>query len=254
MTDRKNPTIGILSQEISRVVIPECIEGCSYISAAYVKYLEAAGAHVVPILTTWSDDEVRTIFQSINGVFIPGGGASLVDSMFMHNVRLLLRLAEDANNNGDYFPIWGTCLGFEAMLVACGGASFVGASLLGDVDAVDLAMPAKLTDDARKSALLASASEDVLVSLATMPIKYHFHKKCVYKDDFQRSTELTAKYSVITYDEDRKKRTFVSLVEGKRFWQQDSVRCFVSPYQIGIIRFFHSCVGINIHLHSLPWQ
>ena len=30
-------------------------------------------------------------------------------------MNYLLRLAKEANDNGDYFPIWGTCLGFEAM-------------------------------------------------------------------------------------------------------------------------------------------
>lgn len=212
MIEDKNPVVGIIAQEISRIVIPENIHGESYISAAYMRHLQAAGAKVVPILTNWSDHEVRTIFHSINGVLIPGGGASLVDSKFIRNVKHLLKLAEDANSNGDYFPIWGTCLGLEAMLVACGGAS-----VLGDADAVDLAMPAKFVDDAKGSAIFASASDDVLESLSNLPVKYHFHKKCVYKDAFLANEELMKKYKIVSYDEDRQQRTFVSIVEGKTF-------------------------------------
>ena len=146
MDDTRRPVIGILAQEIARSAIPESIDGRAYISAAYVKYIEAAGADVVPVLTDWSDYEVRAMFNSVNGVLIPGGGANLENSKFMHNVRLILKLAEGANDMGDYFPVWGTCLGLEAMLVAHGGTS-----LLGDADAIDLAMPAKLEDGARES-------------------------------------------------------------------------------------------------------
>ena len=30
----------------------------------------------------------------------------------------MLNLAITANKNGDYFPIWGTCLGLEVMIMA----------------------------------------------------------------------------------------------------------------------------------------
>ena len=29
---------------------------------------------------------------------------------------ILYELAIEANNNGDFFPVWGTCLGFELLL------------------------------------------------------------------------------------------------------------------------------------------
>ena len=35
--------------------------------------------------------------------------------------RLLYQLAVEANENGDYFPVWGTCLGFEFMLYTAAG-------------------------------------------------------------------------------------------------------------------------------------
>ena len=30
----------------------------------------------------------------------------------------MVNLAKEANDNGDYFPVWGTCLGFEALTLA----------------------------------------------------------------------------------------------------------------------------------------
>ena len=30
----------------------------------------------------------------------------------------MINLAIEANNNGDYFPVWGTCLGFESLALS----------------------------------------------------------------------------------------------------------------------------------------
>ena len=34
---------------------------------------------------------------------------------YLHVIILLIRIAKKLNENGDYFPIWGTCLGFELL-------------------------------------------------------------------------------------------------------------------------------------------
>lgn len=64
-----NPVIGVLSQYDHN--------GVPYIAASYVKYLESAGARVVPILHTDSSTELKRLFSKLNGFFIPGGGANL---------------------------------------------------------------------------------------------------------------------------------------------------------------------------------
>jgi len=37
----------------------------------------------------------------------------------------LYKLAIKANDEGEYFPVWGTCLGFEFMLIAAGNDTSV---------------------------------------------------------------------------------------------------------------------------------
>lgn len=55
----------------------------SYIGSSYVKYLESAGAQVVPINYTWDEDTLKAIFVHLNGVMAPGGNASyIVDGEF----------------------------------------------------------------------------------------------------------------------------------------------------------------------------
>ena len=75
------PIVGILAQELSSSLEPWYGENyTSYIGAAYVKYIEQAGARVVPVLINQTDEYYDTIFKSTNGLLIPGGAVSIVDS------------------------------------------------------------------------------------------------------------------------------------------------------------------------------
>ena len=73
------PIIGILAQECQPYFSEELCS-TSYIAASYVKYIESAGARVVPVLINQPGEYYQTIFDSTNGLLIPGGDVSLVDS------------------------------------------------------------------------------------------------------------------------------------------------------------------------------
>ena len=73
------PIIGILAQECQPYFSEELCS-TSYIAASYVKYIESAGARVVPVLINQPEKYYQTIFDSTNGLLIPGGDVSLVDS------------------------------------------------------------------------------------------------------------------------------------------------------------------------------
>ena len=73
------PIIGILAQECQPYFSEELCS-TSYIAASYVKYIESAGARVVPVLINQPEEYYQTIFDSTNGLLIPGGDVSLVDS------------------------------------------------------------------------------------------------------------------------------------------------------------------------------
>ena len=45
-------------------------------------------------------------FDAINGLLVPGGSGNLTKgNPFYDNTEYLLKLAIDANDNGDYFPV-----------------------------------------------------------------------------------------------------------------------------------------------------
>ena len=74
-TSNERPIIAILAQEVKNM--GDSTNMTSFISASYVKYVESAGARVVPIPTSMDESTLRELFMCVNGLLIPGGNAYL---------------------------------------------------------------------------------------------------------------------------------------------------------------------------------
>ena len=62
--------------------------------------------------------KLEEIFAKTNGVLFPGGNEGIdPDDIYAEEGEILWSLAKEANDSGNYYPIWGTCLGFEEMAV-----------------------------------------------------------------------------------------------------------------------------------------
>ena len=203
------PIIAILSQETSKGSLPPGIKAKSYIAASYVKYIESAGARVVPVTTSMSYHEIKDIFDSVNGVLIPGGAARLPDSQYFKNAKHFYNLAMEANVRGDFFPVWGTCLGFEAL------ANIVaGEYVLSESRARDIALPLNFSGCAKCSKMMRDAPDELVKKLSTEALTYNYHKKCVTPETFASRKELNYMFSIVSYNNDLDGKTFVSTFEG----------------------------------------
>lgn len=78
--------------------------------AAYVKGLNIAGARVVPLFFNHSLEESKAKIDKCNGLFYAGGDAGQDYTDWGHE---LFNYVLELNDQGIYYPIWGTCLGFE---------------------------------------------------------------------------------------------------------------------------------------------
>jgi gamma-glutamyl hydrolase len=106
------PIIGLFGQPSSSTNA-DCGGNCQYIAASYVKYLEAAGARVVPIDYHASQETIDGLFGQLNGFFFPGGGAE-----FPAAAQYVFDKTVAANDAGDFMPLWGTCMGFQWLLIS----------------------------------------------------------------------------------------------------------------------------------------
>ena len=114
-TENNMPIIGVFAQPSSSSN-EACGGDCQYIAGSYVKYLESAGARVVPIDFHSSDETIDHLFDNLNGFFFPGGGA-----VFPAAAQYVFDKTVAANTAGDFMPLWGTCMGFQWLLISASG-------------------------------------------------------------------------------------------------------------------------------------
>ncbi|XP_053323205.1 gamma-glutamyl hydrolase [Spea bombifrons] len=194
-TANPRPIIGILAQETHFEELQSY--GKSYIAASYVKTLESAGARVIPIKLNLPEEEYVEIFNSINGILLPGGGVDLIHSEYAKVAKIFYDLALKANDNGDYFPIWGTCLGFEELTYLTSGEL-----LLTLTNTEDISLPLNFSPDALKSKLFSNIPTELYNVLSKKPVTANFHHWSLSMKNFTANERLKKFYNVLTTNTD----------------------------------------------------
>jgi hypothetical protein len=78
----------------------------SYISASHVKFLESAGARVLPIDLGMNPKELQILMKKLNGVYIPGDHNVRGNQEFFRTVSDIVQHAQMFNEEaGNHFPI-----------------------------------------------------------------------------------------------------------------------------------------------------
>ncbi|XP_068437848.1 gamma-glutamyl hydrolase-like [Clinocottus analis] len=197
------PIIGVLAQEL-RSPKPNQI---AYIAASYVKAMEAAGARVVPVMINQTPEEYKKLFNSINGVLFPGGGTNITSSGYQRAAKIFYELAIEANKRGDYFPVWGTCLGYQQLTVLTSGRN-----LLSLTNTSGVALPLNFIHEAKDSRMFKDFPAELLEDLASEPLTANAHKWSITLSTHNTNEELNNFYKVISTNTDGTTE-FVSTVE-----------------------------------------
>lgn len=185
--------------------------GKYYIAASYVKYIESAGARVLPIRLDLSDAQYETLFRSINGVLFPGGGANLTHSGYSHVAKIFFNKAIESYDNGDYFPVWGTCLGLEELSILVSNDN-----LLTLTNTSSVKLPLNFTRDPRQSRMFRNFPDELLNSLASEKLTANFHKWSLSVKNFTENEKLKKFFNILTINTDGKTE-FISSMEGYKY-------------------------------------
>ncbi|KAK8757494.1 hypothetical protein V5799_004876 [Amblyomma americanum] len=202
------PIIGILAQKVNDLLPPRQANQ-TYISASYVKFVEQAGARVIPIFVDQEDDYYIKTFNAVNGILFPGGDVDAVNSSYGRAASILYDLAMKANRKGTHFPLWGTCLGLELVArLAVGGKQVLTPCL-----AQGVGMPLDFTRDFRRSRMLHSLPRHLQTVLSSEPITYNAHHWCLTLENF-KAFGLNKFYKILSTNVDLQGMTFISSMEG----------------------------------------
>ncbi|CAG2165857.1 unnamed protein product, partial [Oppiella nova] len=195
---KNRPLVAILSQKYYSQ------PSKSYIAASYVKFVESAGARVIPVMIDRDENYYRDIINKTNGLLIPGGGQDLLTSGYAKAGRLLWQLSTTEFKDRKY-PIWGTCLGFELII------QFYANNTLSDCDAIDVSNSLTFVEPIQDSRLLQDKS--IVEILAGQEVTYNYHKKCLTLETFNKTPELKKNLRLLSTNKDKKGLDYVSMFE-----------------------------------------
>ncbi|KAI8794348.1 gamma-glutamyl hydrolase [Biomphalaria glabrata] len=207
-SSNNRPIIGVLTEptEGSQQL------GQEYIHTTYVHYLEMAGARVVPVRGKQPKEYYKALFNNINGVFFPGGAADLMSGPYAQSGRYLYDLAIQANDRGDYFPIWGTCLGLELLTVLTAKKNY-----LKNTDTDNMTLPLRLEKGFDQSRLFKDMPVELIKIISTEPVTQNNHIWSLLTEDYKNIPVLNTFYQVLSTNVGRDNKEFVSTFEGFKY-------------------------------------
>ena len=180
-----------------------------YVMSSFVKFLEGAGARIVPLVPSMNETYTLATLKKLNGVFLPGG-----DGDYETYARFLYAKVLELNDNGTYIPIWGTCMGFEQL------ANFTAHN--GDPNEkfylTHRSLPLQFIQDPRDSQMFGSMSDEAFL-FENHNYTYNGHNWGIPPEKFVTDPGLAAMFTAtaISVMPDGDGRQFVTAMEGKRY-------------------------------------
>ncbi|XP_017783519.1 PREDICTED: gamma-glutamyl hydrolase A-like [Nicrophorus vespilloides] len=208
------PVIGILSQEAKSLqkYFPD-VQYHSYIAASYVKYIESAGARVVPIWIGRDEQYYSDIVNKTNGILFPGGATWFYDKNgYADAGEMIYRAAIASNEAGRFFPLWGTCLGMELIF----HVELDGVNVRADCDSHKISLPLKFVSDYRQSRMFRNASDQVIDVLSKEDVTVNSHMFCITPTNFTKFG-LDKSFKYMSTNEDVNGLTFISSFESTKY-------------------------------------
>ncbi|XP_064542984.1 gamma-glutamyl hydrolase [Drosophila montana] len=227
-----SPIIGVLAQEIYQDgLISKHFNATSYIAASYVKFVEGAGGRVVPIGIGHNRSYYEELLQKINGLLLPGGATFFNETNGYGDAgEHLIAIARELNDNGTYFPVWGTCLGMELLVLKMAN----GTETRSDCQAINMALPLEMKQDYNESRLFGGASEEIISKLSQENVTYNYHRYCYTELSFSVPA-LVNSWRIMSLNHDVNGIEFVSTIEhlsypfyGVQFHPEKALYEFVS--------------------------
>ncbi|CAI2372122.1 unnamed protein product [Moneuplotes crassus] len=206
------PVIGIFTQPYN--------ETNDHIMAAYVKFVENAGARAVPIVWRDPDEDILSLVSKINGIIFPGGGTAFKNedgSLTEHSrkVELVLNKVKEFNDQGVYYPILGICMGMQQ--IAQSEAPYKDTVELYKFDSNDDANNVTLWHSVTHSKLFNVIPNYLINALQSENITYNHHHDGIFPSIWNKYPILRDHYYLLGTSYDEKGVEYVALIESKHY-------------------------------------
>jgi len=164
-------------------------------------------------------DEFTQILDNLQGVIFTGGVIELFDNngptLFLQRVKHVLDFASSKNDEGIYYPVMSTCLGFQAMTIALSGMNPLLLTCdFGDENRFHSVTPGQSYSKARFWKLMDQDLVDTAFKTGNLYYSHNcgFHPEVILSSSaFNQNMNLLAT-SMTDYH-----KTFAALVEHKKY-------------------------------------
>ena len=209
--DNKTPVIGILTQTLeSFMKKEEQFKGYkSYLMSAYVKYIEASGARVVPLIYGEDQEVTRDKISKLDGILFPGGGGDdyALGQFVFEEVKKL-------NDAGHFYPLWGTCLGYENLVTYVADK---GKAALDKIEVDGESLKLEFLADPLKYRMYQDLGKDAY-EFTKNGFTYNNHEFAVKRETFQEDKALNSFWNVSALSTNPNDGTpFVASIEAKNY-------------------------------------
>ena len=177
--------------------------------ASYINYLESAGARTVPLIFDGDVDKELAKIDHLNGVFYCGGSGAGDYDVFGKKV---FEKVKKMNDDGNFMPIWGTCLGFEDLAMYAGSAP--GETILDRFSADDESYPLEFLVDPKDTKMFSILGEDAN-TFVNYNITYNHHSWGVSPEKFETDEGLKSVFYPTSISYDNNGKPFVASMESK---------------------------------------
>ncbi|KAK4285859.1 hypothetical protein QN277_002496 [Acacia crassicarpa] len=179
----------------------------SYIAASYVKFVESAGARVIPLIYTEPPEQLLKKLDLVNGVLFTGGSAN--SGLYFETIRTIFKKVLEKNDGGHHFPLYATCLGFELVTMIVSEDN----NILEEVSARNQASTLQFTENATiDGTVFERFPPGLLKKLNTDCLVMQNHHLGISPRRFLDNKKLSSFFEVLTTSKDENNKDYVSTV------------------------------------------
>ncbi|XP_042477373.1 gamma-glutamyl hydrolase 2-like isoform X1 [Macadamia integrifolia] len=184
----------------------------SYIAASYVKFVESAGARVIPLIYNEPREVLFEKLNLVNGVLFTGGWAK--SGLYYEIVQEIFEKILEKNDLGDHFPLVATCLGFELLnMIISKDVNF-----LERFNAQNQPSTLQFTQNIKiEGTVFQRFPPDLLKKLTTDCIVMQNHQYGVSPEKLQKNPSLSSFFKILTTSADEDGKVYVSTVQARNY-------------------------------------
>ncbi|XP_077251102.1 gamma-glutamyl hydrolase 2-like [Tasmannia lanceolata] len=183
-------------------------KNASYIAASYVKFVESAGARVIPLIYNESPEILKEKLGLVNGVLFTGGWAK--SGLYYETVKEIFKQTLAKNNAGDHFPLVAICLGFELLNMIVSKDR----NILERFSATDQASTLQFTENTNiEGTVFQRFSPELLKKLSMECLVMQNHQYGISPERFAEYTALSSFFKVLTTSTDENNKIYISTIQ-----------------------------------------